>query len=77
MQLGLVPGDRIVIDGADKLREGAKVIVRAEADPLNPGAVPRAGGGDGGGDKAGGGQRKRRSDGEARQGERKQGEPKQ
>ena len=28
---GLAPGDRVVIDGADKLREGAKVIVRAEA----------------------------------------------
>ena len=28
----LVPGDRIVIDGADKLRDGAKINVRAEAD---------------------------------------------
>ena len=28
---GLVPGDRIVIDGADKLRDGAKINVRAEA----------------------------------------------
>jgi membrane fusion protein, multidrug efflux system len=27
---GLVPGDRIVIDGADKLRDGAKINVRAE-----------------------------------------------
>ncbi len=34
---GLQPGDRIVIDGADKLREGAKVIVRAEADANQPG----------------------------------------
>jgi membrane fusion protein, multidrug efflux system len=28
---GLVPGDRIVIDGADKLRDGAKINIRAEA----------------------------------------------
>ena len=28
VQSGLVPGDRIVIDGADKLREGAKIVVR-------------------------------------------------
>jgi multidrug efflux system membrane fusion protein len=27
---GLAPGDRIVIDGADKLRDGAKINVRAE-----------------------------------------------
>jgi len=31
---GLSPGDRVVVDGADKLRNGAKVVVR---DP-NPGA---------------------------------------
>jgi multidrug efflux system membrane fusion protein len=29
---GLAPGDRIVIDGADKLREGAKINIRAEAE---------------------------------------------
>jgi multidrug efflux system membrane fusion protein len=29
---GLAPGDRIVIDGADKLRDGAKINVRAESD---------------------------------------------
>src|SRR6202045_2949921 len=28
---GLAPGDRIVIDGADKLRDGAKINVRTEA----------------------------------------------
>ncbi|WP_439924544.1 efflux RND transporter periplasmic adaptor subunit [Nitrobacter sp. JJSN] len=28
---GLVPGDRIVVDGADKLRDGAKIAVRTEA----------------------------------------------
>ena len=27
---GLAPGDRIVIDGADKLRDGAKINVRTE-----------------------------------------------
>jgi multidrug efflux system membrane fusion protein len=27
---GLAPGDRIVIDGADKLRDGAKIVVRSE-----------------------------------------------
>jgi multidrug efflux system membrane fusion protein len=29
---GLAPGDRVVIDGADKLRDGAKINVRAEAN---------------------------------------------
>jgi multidrug efflux system membrane fusion protein len=29
---GLAPGDRIVVDGADKLRDGAKINVRTEAD---------------------------------------------
>ncbi len=71
---GLQPGERVVIDGADKLREGAKVIVRAEADANNPGAAPSA---KGGGDKAGGGQKKQRSDGQQKQGEPKQAEPKQ
>jgi multidrug efflux system membrane fusion protein len=70
---GLEPGDRIVIDGADKLREGAKVIVRAEADANRPAAAPRSPGGD----KAGGGQKKQRSDGEQKQSEPKPGEPKQ
>ena len=35
---GLQPGDRIVVDGADKLRDGAKINVRTEAD-----AAPAAG----------------------------------
>ena len=30
---GLNPGDRIVIDGADKLRDGAKINLRSEAGP--------------------------------------------
>jgi multidrug efflux system membrane fusion protein len=50
---GLNPGDRIVIDGADKLRDGAKINVRAEADTSTPPAAP-------GPDKAGG--KKRHSD---------------
>ena len=37
---GLVPGDRIVIDGADKLRDGAKINVRAEADNLRAAGDP-------------------------------------
>lgn len=37
---GLVPGDRIVIDGADKLRDGAKINVRAKADTGKPPATP-------------------------------------
>ncbi len=47
---GLTPGDRIVIDGADKLRDGAKINVRSETDP---GKSPDA-------DKSGG--KKRRSE---------------
>ncbi len=39
---GLVPGDRIVIDGADKLRDGAKINVRAEADINAPAAGSRS-----------------------------------
>lgn len=40
---GLKPGDRVVIDGADKLREGAKVVLRQEANGTNPpGAAPAA-----------------------------------
>ena len=35
------PGDRIVIDGADKLRDGAKIIVRAET--LQPARRPATG----------------------------------
>jgi multidrug efflux system membrane fusion protein len=43
---GLAPGDRVVVDGADKLRDGAKVIVRDNAAaapapaPANSGAQP-------------------------------------
>ena len=40
---GLAPGDRVVVDGADKLRDGAKVILRDRAAapaPANPNAQP-------------------------------------
>lgn len=44
---GLQPGDKIVIDGADKLRDGAKINVRTEADtnvtPAGPSAGPSTG----------------------------------
>jgi multidrug efflux system membrane fusion protein len=53
---GLTPGDRIVIDGADKLRDGAKINVRSEADPAKS-ADPQ--------DKSGG--KKRRSEGGQKQ----------
>jgi multidrug efflux system membrane fusion protein len=41
---GLQPGDRIVVDGADKLRDGAKINVRSEASDSNApaGAAPNA-----------------------------------
>jgi membrane fusion protein, multidrug efflux system len=59
---GLQPGDKIVIDGADKLRDGAKINVRAEAADPN---APAAGGGAApGSEKAG---KKRRSDGGQKQ----------
>jgi multidrug efflux system membrane fusion protein len=45
---GLAPGDRIVIDGADKLRDGAKINIRTEAGAGTP---PPPGGGKAGGKK--------------------------
>jgi multidrug efflux system membrane fusion protein len=55
---GLAPGDRIVIDGADKLRDGAKIVIRSENNPArtSPGQAPADPG------KSGGG-KKRRSEG--------------
>jgi multidrug efflux system membrane fusion protein len=41
---GLTPGDRIVIDGADKLRDGAKINVRSETDPGKPTDADKSGG---------------------------------
>lgn len=60
---GLAPGDRIVIDGADKLRDGAKIVIRSENKPpqtTNPAQTPADP------DKSGGG-KKRRSDGGQKQ----------
>jgi membrane fusion protein, multidrug efflux system len=37
---GLAPGDRIVIDGADKLRDGAKIVVRSETAPAQATTPP-------------------------------------
>jgi membrane fusion protein, multidrug efflux system len=39
---GLSPGDRVVIDGADKLRNGAKVVVRDSEAGGPPGTAPPA-----------------------------------
>jgi multidrug efflux system membrane fusion protein len=39
---GLAPGDRIVVDGADKLRDGAKINVRTEADATQPADATKA-----------------------------------
>ena len=41
---GLTPGERIVIDGADKLRDGAKINIRSEADPAKPPDQDKSGG---------------------------------
>ena len=37
---GISPGDRVVIDGADKLREGAKIVLRNAANANNPPGHP-------------------------------------
>jgi membrane fusion protein, multidrug efflux system len=59
---GLQPGDKIVVDGADKLRDGAKINVRAEA--ANPNAPAAGGAAAPGPEKAG---KKRGSDGGQKQ----------
>ena len=60
---GLQPGDRIVVDGADKLRDGSKINVRSEAKADTPpaSAAPDAAPG---AEKTG---KKRRSGGEQKQ----------
>jgi multidrug efflux system membrane fusion protein len=62
---GIQPGDRIVIDGADKLRDGAKINVRAPtgADAANAGPQDQNGSKDGPG-KGIGGSKKQRSESE-------------
>jgi multidrug efflux system membrane fusion protein len=72
---GLAPGDRIVVDGADKLRDGAKINVRAAADATAPAGAANAPAGaaktppdpTSGQDKSGGAGKKRRSDGGQKQ----------
>ena len=61
---GLAVGDRIVVDGADKLRDGAKINIRAAADASAP---PRSnpGSSTGGPDPSGG--KRKRSDGGQKQ----------
>jgi membrane fusion protein, multidrug efflux system len=59
VQSGLQPGDRVVIDGADKLRDGAKINVRAET-PAAAGTPDQSGSKDGPG--KGGGKKKRSDD---------------
>jgi multidrug efflux system membrane fusion protein len=62
---GLAPGDHVVIDGADKLREGAKVVVRQPNDAAPPASAAPAAGPNGPGAPSGG--KKRRSEGEPKQ----------
>jgi membrane fusion protein, multidrug efflux system len=57
---GLAPGDRIVIDGADKLRDGAKINVRSETDSAKPADPSKAGDPD----KSGGGKKRRSENGQ-------------
>jgi membrane fusion protein, multidrug efflux system len=59
---GLAPGERVVIDGADKLRDGAKVVIRSENNPTqtnSPAQPDKAGKGKGrrSGQKQDGGQK--------------------
>jgi len=55
---GLSDGDRVVVDGTDRLIEGARVRVRKAGELENPpGFDPAAGGGGGGGKKGGKGKR--------------------
>jgi membrane fusion protein, multidrug efflux system len=65
---GLTPGERVVIDGADKLRDGAKIVVRSETNPTqtSPGQTPAEP------DKSGGGKRKRSDGGPKQDGGQKQ-----
>jgi multidrug efflux system membrane fusion protein len=55
---GLAAGDRVVIDGTDRLRDGLKVIVVGESGQAAP---PAASGGQSGGQGDGQGQRSGRS----------------
>ncbi len=66
---GLTPGDRIVIDGADKLRDGAKIVIRSETNPTqtnSPAQTPAEP------DKSGSGKRQRSEGGQKQDGGQKQ-----
>jgi multidrug efflux system membrane fusion protein len=58
---GLAPGDRIVVDGADKLRDGAKINIRTEADANAP---PKANPGSKAAPDPSGGKKRRSDDGQ-------------
>jgi multidrug efflux system membrane fusion protein len=50
---GLKPGDTVVVDGADKLKDGAKVLLRQRgAGSATPAATPGAAPGQSGGHRA-------------------------
>ncbi|MDR3464559.1 MAG: MdtA/MuxA family multidrug efflux RND transporter periplasmic adaptor subunit [Xanthobacteraceae bacterium] len=57
---GLAAGDRIVVDGADKLRDGAKINVRSEAGAADAAGGTASGDAASGGDTSGG--KKKRSE---------------
>jgi multidrug efflux system membrane fusion protein len=59
VQSGLAPGDRVVVDGADRLRNGARVTLREPSGSEAGAAAPpraRGGGRQGGGERRGGGE---------------------
>jgi multidrug efflux system membrane fusion protein len=56
---GLAPGDRIVIDGADKLRDGAKINVRPPIDANRPVDATKTQDQNSGQDKSGVGKKRR------------------
>src|SRR6202167_1460435 len=57
---GLSPGDRVVTDGADRLRDGAKVTIPANTPPAPSGSVKAKGAPAGSGDHPRRGQHRRR-----------------
>ena len=66
IESGLAPGEQVVVDGADKLREGAKVeplVQDGKGATPGRGAARKGGGGGGGG--AGGSKRRQRDEASA------------
>jgi len=74
---GLKPGDTVVVDGADKLRDGAKVLLRQAATKASPGGPGASGQHPGQGQSQGGrGHRRGGQDGQSGPGNRSgQGSP--